>query len=234
MSVQDTVVLRGRAGSDVSLYTPEEEGKRTFARFRMAVPRARRRDDGTWEETEAQWYTIRAWGALADNAYLSIRRGVPLVVVGRPTSQAWIGKDGVLRSEVAINAQTMGPDLAMGATLFRRHMNPNRRGTGADADGAADVRAEGGAGVDAADVDGAGVDGDVDQEVNGRAGADLGEEIPESPDDVGVNGGVDGAEETVADLTATEFDGAGASGARLLEEKDEEELLGDLEPASGF
>ena len=123
MSVHDLIVLRGRAGSEVTLYVPDEgEDKRPFARFRMAVPQPRRRDDGSWEEGEAQWYTVRAWGALADNTYASVHKGIPLVVVGRPTAQAWLTEGGELRSEVAINARTIGPDLSFGATSFRRYV----------------------------------------------------------------------------------------------------------------
>lgn len=127
MSIHDLIVLRGRAGSNVTLYVPDEgEDKRPFARFRMAVPQARRRDDGSWEEGEAQWYTVRAWGSLADNAYASVHKGIPLVVVGRPTAQAWLTEDGELRSEVAVNARTIGPDLTFGATIFRRYVTSKR------------------------------------------------------------------------------------------------------------
>lgn len=131
MSIHDLVMLRGRAGSDVTLYTPEEgENKRSYARFRLAVPRSRRRDDGTWEDGEAQWYTVHAWGALADNAFVSVRKGFPVVVVGRPNAQAWLTKEGELRSEVAINARTIGLDLVYGISIFRRSVPhaPSRAG----------------------------------------------------------------------------------------------------------
>lgn len=126
MDIHDTVVLRGRAGSDVTLFRPKEnEDKRPYARFRLAVTRSWRKDDGTWEEGEARWYTIHAFGALAENAYKSVLKGLPVIVVGRPQAQAWLTKNGELRSEISINARTMGLDLGFGESIFRR--SPSRQ-----------------------------------------------------------------------------------------------------------
>lgn len=119
MSAYDQIILRGRAGSDVSLYAPQTEDKQTFARFRMAVPRGRRRDDGTWQDLDPLWYTVKAWGALARNISFSVARGMPLVVVGRPIADAWTTKEGELRAEVSIAAQTVGPDLAVGSFVIQ-------------------------------------------------------------------------------------------------------------------
>lgn len=115
----NTVVLRGRAGSDLVIHTDEKRAQ-TFARFRMVVPRARRKDNGEWEELEGKWYTVKAWGILAKNLNMSIRKGHPLLVVGRPSSQAWINSDGELMSEIAINAIGIGHDLSFGVSEYAK------------------------------------------------------------------------------------------------------------------
>ncbi len=120
MSVNDMMVLRGRVGTNLTLSRPESGQGRSFSRFRMVVPRSRRRDDGQWEESEPQWYTVRAWGSLAENLAMSLRKGNPVVVVGRPSANAWIGRDGELNSELAVNALTVGHDLSFGAAFYRR------------------------------------------------------------------------------------------------------------------
>lgn len=120
MSINDVMVLRGRVGTNLILHRPDDEGGRSFARFRMVVPRARRKDDGQWEEGEPQWYTVRAWGTLAENMTMSLRKGHPILVIGRPAAYAWASKDGELRAELAINAFSVGHDLGYGASLYRR------------------------------------------------------------------------------------------------------------------
>lgn len=120
MSVQDLIILRGRAASDVALHRSEDPEGKSFGRFRIAVPRARRRDDGEWEEGEAQFYTIKAWGSLAEHLALSIRRGHPVVVVGRPVAQAWINRVGEAQADLAIHAVSAGHDLVFGLSSFAR------------------------------------------------------------------------------------------------------------------
>ncbi len=124
MSINDLIVLRGRAGTDVVLHQSEStstgEPGRVFCRFRLAVNRAWRKDNGEWEESPPVWYTVRAWGKLAENAYFSVRRGAPVLVVGRPSAQAWIDKEGALQSELAINAVSIGFDLTFGMATFRK------------------------------------------------------------------------------------------------------------------
>ncbi len=120
MSVQDLMILRGRVASDIALHRSQEEGVKPFARFRMAVPRARRRDDGQWEDGEPQWFTVKSWGVLAEHAELSLRRGAPIVVIGRPAAQYWINKDGEAQGDIAIHAVTFGHDLVFGVASFSR------------------------------------------------------------------------------------------------------------------
>lgn len=113
-----TMVLRGWTGSEVTLF--QDKRLRPYARFRLAVPRARRNDKGEWEELEGSWYTVKAWGKLALNIGLAVRKGQPVVVVGRPASQAWINKDGEAASELVVHASTIGHDLANGVASFSK------------------------------------------------------------------------------------------------------------------
>ena len=120
MSAQDLIVLRGRAASDVVLHRSDDLEAKVFGRFRMAVPRSRRRDDGEWEEIDPHWYTVKVWGHLAEHVNLSIRRGNPVIVVGRPVAQAWINRLGEAQADMAVHAVSVGHDLVFGVTSFSR------------------------------------------------------------------------------------------------------------------
>lgn len=119
MSVSDLMVLRGRVGTGLTLRRPEDGG-RAFVRFRIVAPRPRRKDNGEWEEGEAQWHTVRAWGPLAEHLAISFHKGQPIIVVGRPAAHAWISNEGEVRSEISINAFTAGHDLGYGVSLYSR------------------------------------------------------------------------------------------------------------------
>ncbi len=133
MSIHDLMVLRGRVGTEVTLRHPEQRHPeqpeaRVFAWFRMAVPRHRRKDNGEWEESEALWYTVKAWGALAQNIRLSLRRGDPVIVVGRPVAQSWDTTKGERRTEIAVTAQSAGLDLMYCvASMHKLRKDPERK-----------------------------------------------------------------------------------------------------------
>ena len=115
----NVLTLRGRVGSDIVLH-PGNADKSAFARFRLVVPRVRRRDDGSWEESAGSWYTVKCWGNLALNTGLSLHKGNPVIVVGRPAAQAWLSQAGELVAEIAVNAMTLGHDLTRGITGYNR------------------------------------------------------------------------------------------------------------------
>lgn len=122
MSINDLVILRGRVGGDPIFHDGESGKNRSFVRFRVAGSRSRRKDNGEWDNSDSEWFTVKAWGILAENCRLSLRRGEPVIVVGRPTAQAWVGGDGELRSELAIHAHAIGHDLNLGSSIYRKYM----------------------------------------------------------------------------------------------------------------
>lgn len=112
-----TITLRGRVGTDLAA-TRTRNGQ-TTVRFRLGVTNWFASADGVLTQGRTRWYTIRAWERLAENAFTSLRKGEPVIVVGRPTAGAWISKeDGQARSELVITAQAIGHDLANGRTSF--------------------------------------------------------------------------------------------------------------------
>lgn len=100
-----------------------------MVRFRIAVPQWRRTDSGDYEDLEPRWYTVRAWDRLAQNITTSLSKGQPVIVVGRPVSNAWVDSNGQIHSEIVINATAVGHDLSQGSAMFfKRGQAPNTNG----------------------------------------------------------------------------------------------------------
>ena len=122
MTESTTITLRGRAGGIPTAH--HTQGGRTVVRFRLAVSTWRMRDNGQFAEGEAHWYTVRAWDKLAENVLNSVNKGDPLVVVGRPTVNAWKDPEGQVRSELVVTAQGIGHDMAFGRGRLIRPERP--------------------------------------------------------------------------------------------------------------
>lgn len=127
MSENVTLTLRGRIATDLRTYTTSQGT--LSARFRLAVPQWRITDAGTFEERDPHWYTVRIWDRLASHAVASIRKGTPVIVVGKPTTRAWSDENGQPRAELVVNAQSVGIDLAYGVAQILRPVTSTESGS---------------------------------------------------------------------------------------------------------
>lgn len=116
--MESTMTLRGRVGTDLT--TSRTKTGTLCVRFRLAVSQWRRTDNGNYEELGVRWYSIRAWGRLAEYVLPSIRKGDPVLIVGRPVAQGWIDGEGEVRTDLVFNALTVGHDLNWGTSTFYR------------------------------------------------------------------------------------------------------------------
>ncbi len=113
------VTLRGWVGADVR---HRLAGDTPVADFRLGVtPRHYDTKQSGWVDGETQWFTVKAWRQLADNVRDSLRRSDPVVVHGRLTQSTWI-KDGVERTTLEVTAVSVGHDLSLGTSQFRRSL----------------------------------------------------------------------------------------------------------------
>ena len=111
------VTLRGWLGGDVR---HRLAGDTPVAEFRLGVT-ARWFDAkrSAWVDGETQWFTVKAWRQLADNCRDSLRRSDPVIVHGRLGQSSWV-KDGVERTTLEVTAVSVGHDLSLGTSQFRR------------------------------------------------------------------------------------------------------------------
>ncbi|MET0590949.1 MAG: single-stranded DNA-binding protein [Naasia sp.] len=129
--MQERITLIGRAAGEPLRNAKEGgSGGQGPVSFRFATKDSRF-DEATrsWVETETNWYTVKAWRSLGENALESVRKGQPLIVHGRLELQSWTDSSGRERITPTVHAESLGHDLRRGITAF------STRARTADADG---------------------------------------------------------------------------------------------------
>ena len=87
----------------------------------------RRRDSATgeWIDGNTSFVNVICWRQLADNLSTCLRKGDPVLVRGRLDVRSFVGRDGVRRTAVDVDANALGPDLNRGVAGFRRVWPPS-------------------------------------------------------------------------------------------------------------
>jgi single-strand DNA-binding protein len=83
------------------------------------TPRYIDRGTGEWVDGNTSYLTVSCWRKLADNVAMCLRKGDPVVVKGRLSVRAY-EKDGMPRTEVDVDASSVGHDLSRGVAHFQR------------------------------------------------------------------------------------------------------------------
>jgi len=126
MSTQSLdLTLVGWIGSDVRQYH-EADGGTPFASFRLGSTRRWfDRRAGDWRDGRTEWFTVKVWRQAALNVARSLRKGDPVVVHGRLSTEEWSGPEGP-RTTLVLEAKALGPDLTYGTAHFGRTLLPAR------------------------------------------------------------------------------------------------------------
>ncbi len=112
----------GHVGTDVD-YRRVGSGT-DLSTFRLAhTPRRWDRGKGQYVDGTTSWITVQCWRMLALHVRDSIRRGDPVVVVGKLKTEEWT-KDDVHNSRFVLEAVSVGHDLARGVSKFRKTPRP--------------------------------------------------------------------------------------------------------------
>ncbi|MBS1672955.1 MAG: single-stranded DNA-binding protein [Actinobacteria bacterium] len=115
----DTITIVGNVATD-----PERGSTATgipTLSFRMATNHRRfDPNTGTYVDAGTNWFEIKVYRGLAENAGASLRKGDPLIVTGRLKLREWEGKDGRHGLAVEVEAENIGHDLRWGRTVYSR------------------------------------------------------------------------------------------------------------------
>lgn len=116
--IMETIVsMTGRLGNNVELRKTNAEVD--YATFRLATNRRSLRD-GAWVDGPTSWITVKCFRQLARNVAYSLRKGQPIVVVGRLEVEEWVTQTGVPRESAVLYAQAIGHDLNWGVSMLSR------------------------------------------------------------------------------------------------------------------
>ena len=107
-----------------------------FTSFRLATtPRYYDQRQGGWADRSTEWLTVKAFRDVAFNVAASIRKGDPVLVHGRLSTEEWTGEKGP-RTTLVLDATALGHDLTRGTARFARRTHTGGQGHPV-ADGAA-------------------------------------------------------------------------------------------------
>ena len=98
------VQFKGRLGADPEI-TFGSNGS-AVARMRI-VTNARRLVDGNWEDTDTSWWSVTAFGRVAEAAVEHLHKGDLVMVLGKIKQREW-EKDGVKRTSADVVADDIG------------------------------------------------------------------------------------------------------------------------------
>lgn len=77
------------------------------------------RETQAWVDSGAAFFKVECWEVLAENIADTLRKGDPVIVVGRMTCRTY-EQDGKQREAWELKAETVGPDLRRRAASLRR------------------------------------------------------------------------------------------------------------------
>jgi len=73
-----------------------------------------------WRDGDTSYYSVSCWRRLADNVRASLRKGDPVIVKGKFRTRTYTDKEGAVKTEAEIVADTIGHDLSRGIANFLR------------------------------------------------------------------------------------------------------------------
>lgn len=107
------VHITGYAGTEV-----ESRGNGTVSAFRLAcTPRIKTKNG--WSDGNTTWLEVACFRTLAQHVAQSVRKGDPVLVVGKLRTNVW-EKDGQTHERLVLEADMVGHDLSRGTSIFQR------------------------------------------------------------------------------------------------------------------
>ncbi len=121
--MNDRITIRGFVATEIRSSTTT--GGVATASFRMGSNQRRfDRSANAWVDVNTNWFTVQGYRQLAGNMGCSIKKGQPVIVVGRLKMRSW-EKDGHIHYVAEIDADAVGHDLAWGSANFTRSAGGN-------------------------------------------------------------------------------------------------------------
>jgi single-strand DNA-binding protein len=123
MSQENTITLRGFVTAEPKLYQPTPTHTPVTEIRVGSTPRRLNRATGEWEDGVTSYYSVKCWRRLAVNVKSSLRKGDMVIIRGKFVTRTWVDDQQRTRSQMHVEADSVGHDLAFGWSHFNRGAN---------------------------------------------------------------------------------------------------------------
>ena len=126
MSQDNQITVRGYVTAEPRLWQTAKAHSSVASVRVGSTPRRLNRETGEWEDGETSYYTVKCWRRLEENVHGSLRKGDMIIVRGKIYTRTWLDDQQHPRTEVQIEADSIGHDLSFGWSRFNRgvHVPP--------------------------------------------------------------------------------------------------------------
>jgi single-strand DNA-binding protein len=131
MSMDNQITLRGFVTAEPK-FRQTTQTATPLTEIRVgSTPRRLNRETGEWQDLPTSYYNVKCWRRLAINTSGSLHKGDMVVVRGRFYTREWLDSQQRTRTELEIEADSVGHDLAYGWSHFLRGARPQPADRGA-------------------------------------------------------------------------------------------------------
>ncbi|SDR69396.1 single-stranded DNA-binding protein [Agrococcus carbonis] len=134
--MNDAITVVGSLGGDPTLKSVNGD---RVAEFRLACT-SRRKEGEEWVNGHTNWYSVEAWGGMADHVGASLRRGDVVVLLGRLKVDQWESGDK-RGTSVKIRVEHVGHSLRVGPSTRQRRASDSGGAPSGERDSADDAAA---------------------------------------------------------------------------------------------
>lgn len=120
MSQDNQITLRGYVTAEPKYWktTPTQT---PVAEIRVgSTPRRLNRATGEWLDGDTSYYTVKCWRRLAVNVAGCLRKGDMVLIRGKVVTRTWVDDEQRPRTQVQVEADSVGHDLSFGWSHFIR------------------------------------------------------------------------------------------------------------------
>lgn len=110
--MSDHITLTGVLGTEPEYRKVGPNADIARLTFRLATSERRQNPNGEWEDANTNWYSVTAFGRLADNANGVFAKGERVLLTGKLRINEYTRKDGTTGTNAEILAAHLGRDLA--------------------------------------------------------------------------------------------------------------------------
>ena len=114
-----TITLEANLTADPDLRFTKTTGQ-AVATIRLAASARRKNLDGEYQDTPAVFYEATVWGAVAENAADSLRKGDRVLVHGTSHDEEWTDREGQTRVKHVLQVTGLGASLRYATAALTR------------------------------------------------------------------------------------------------------------------